>query len=222
MDETKQKSKLDIKTAAILLIILAVLVAIFIYLNGYELYIGGVVIYNVLTLVGIIFEIIVLLVAIIESIKNIKKTDDSKTKKKIKGYIIGISIFTILMTIFTGHIVASNVNLSNSAAIAEREIGDGKSILLMENEEKYSSSDESYYMITIYYRDGIRLKEIGKQDEIFYSHNNMVKNGQFEVEKSGDSVKIHYDYGELVNGLKWNDEYSDNPPQYIDKEYKLK
>ena len=46
----------------------------------------------------------------------------------------------------------------------------------------------------------------------------MVKNGQFEIEKHDDSVKIHYDYGELVNSMKWKDEYSDNPPQYIEKE----
>ena len=32
---------------------------------------------------------------------------------------------------------------------------------------------------------------------------------------------VHYDYGELTNGLQWNDEYKDTPPAYIDKEYNL-
>ena len=92
----------------------------------------------------------------------------------------------------------------------------------MENEESFSSSDEKFYEITVYYRDGIRLKKIGRQNEYYFSNNNMVKNEQFKVESSSDSVTIYYDYGELINGMKWQEEYSDNPPQYIDKEYKLK
>ena len=50
----------------------------------------------------------------------------------------------------------------------------------------------------------------------------MVKNGQFEVERNGDSITIYYDYGELINGLTWKDEYKENPPQYVEKVYKLK
>ena len=41
-----------------------------------------------------------------------------------------------------------------------------------------------------------------------------------QVESNDDIITIHYDYGELINGMKWKDEYCDNPPQYIEKEYK--
>ena len=220
-EDNKQKNKIELKTVVGVLIIFAVLAAIFIFLKGHELYIGGVVINNATTLVGIIFEIIVLFVVIIESIKNTRKTDDPKTRKKIKGYVIGISIFTFLMIVFTGYLIASNATLSNKAAIAEREIGNGKSVLLMENQRHYTTSNETYYEITVYYRDGIRLKRIGRQNEYYFSNNNMVKNGQFEVESNDDIITIHYDYGELINGMKWKDEYINNPPHYIDKEYKL-
>ena len=49
----------------------------------------------------------------------------------------------------------------------------------------------------------------------------MVRNGQYRVERNGDTVKVFYDYGELTNGLKWKDEYADDPPEYIEKEYSL-
>ena len=49
----------------------------------------------------------------------------------------------------------------------------------------------------------------------------MVRNGQYKVERVGDTVKVYYDYGELINGLKWKDEYINDPPEYIEKEYRL-
>ena len=148
-EDNKQKSKADWITAVLLLIIGAVLLAIFIFLKGHELYIGGVVINNVTTLAGIIFEIIVLLTVIIECLKNIRKTDDPKTRKKIIGSTIAIAVFSIIMIIFTSQVITSDVVRSNKAAIAEREIGDGKSVLLMENEESFSSSGDTFYEITV-------------------------------------------------------------------------
>ena len=110
---------------------------------------------------------------------------------------------------------------SRKAAIAETDIGEGQSLILVENEEKFSSDDESFYEITVYCREGIKLKKIGRQTEYYFLHDNMVRNGQFKVEREGDTVRVYYDYGELTNGLQWNDEYKDTPPAYIDKEYNL-
>jgi hypothetical protein len=50
----------------------------------------------------------------------------------------------------------------------------------------------------------------------------MIRNGQYKVEREGDTVTVYYDYGELINGLTWKDEYKDNPPEYIEKKYSLK
>jgi len=221
-EENTQSNKVGWITTAVLLIICVASVAVYVYLKGYELYIGGVVINNVTSLVGILLDIILLFIVIIECVKKIRNADESKARNKNIGYIIGIFVFFIIMIVFISQIIATDVVRSNKATIAEREIGNGKSVLLMENEESFSSSDEKFYEITVYYRDGIRLKKIGRQSEYYFSNNNMVKNEQFKVESSSDSVTIYYDYGELINGMKWQEEYSDNPPQYIDKEYKLK
>ena len=163
-----------------------------------------------------------MLIVIIEYLKNIRKNEDSKARNKAIRYTIIVSAFTLLMIAFAIYIVASSVTHTRKAAIAERAIGDGENVLLMENEESFTTSNETFYEITVYYRDGIRLEKIGRQSEYYYSNNNMVKNGQFEVERNGDSITIYYDYGELINGLTWKDEYKDNPPQYVEKVYKLK
>ena len=221
-EDNTQKSKVGWKTLVLTLIICGALTATFLYFKGYELYIGGVVLYNASSLIGIVFEIIVLVIVIIEYLKNIRKNEDSKARNKAIRYTIIVSAFTLLMIAFAIYIVLSSVTHTRKAAIAERAIGDGENVLLMENEESFTTSNETFYEITVYYRDGIRLKKIGRQSEYYYSNNNMVKNGQFEVERNGDSITIYYDYGELINGLTWKDEYKDNPPQYVEKVYKLK
>ena len=50
----------------------------------------------------------------------------------------------------------------------------------------------------------------------------MVRNGQYKVERDGDTVTVFYDYGELINGVIWGEEYGDNPTKYIEREYSLK
>ncbi len=221
-EDNTQKSKVDWKTVVFVLITCATLTAAFLYFKGYELYIGGVVLYNASSLIGITFEIIILIIAIIETVKNIRKTEDSKARNKSIRYTIIVSVLTLLLIVFAIYIVTSSVAHSRKTAIAERNIGDGKYIVLMEYEESFTTSEDTFYEIIVYYRDGIRLKKIGRQDEYYYSNNNMVKNEQFKVSRNGDSITISYDYGELINGLTWKDEYKDNPPQYIEKEYKLK
>ena len=219
--QTKKSNRISI---AVILIACAFLPAVFIYLKGYEIYIFGVVFHNVPLLIGVIFEILALLIIAAQWVNSYRKAEDPETRKKSIRYSIGVSAFTIIMLIFAIRVIAYEVSLSNNASFAEREIGDGKSVLLMEESETFSTSTSSdtLFEISVYYRDGIRLKKIGRENEYYYSHNNMVKNEQFEVESTGDTITIHYDYGELTNGMTWKDEYIDNPPEYLDREYKLK
>ncbi len=208
-------------TAAAVIAVLAAMAFVFIYLKDCELYIGGVILSNVHTLVGIVFEILVLIIVIPVSVTNLKKAGDEKERRRIKISIIGVSAFLLIMLVFVSRIVAGYAERSRKAAIAEIDIGEGQSILLVENEEQFSLSEDSFFEITLYCREGLRLKKIGRQTEYYYAHNNMVRNGQYKVERVGDTVKVYYDYGELINGLKWKDEYINDPPEYIEKEYRL-
>lgn len=214
--------KTGLGTAFLCVVIIAVMGVVFFYLKDCELYIGGVILRNVHTMVGILFEIFMFIIVIIVSSKNLKKISDEKERKKTKGYIVGISVLTLFFLGFTFQLIAEYVEQSRKAAIAETDIGEGQSLLLVENEEKFSSDGESFYEITVYCRKGLKLKKIGRQIEYYFLHDNMVRNGQYRVERKGDTVTVHYDYGELTNGMKWKDEYKDNPPAYIDKEYNLK
>lgn len=69
-EEKTQSNKVGWITTAVLLIICVASVAVYVYLKGYELYIGGVVINNVTSLVGILLEIILLFIVIIECVKK--------------------------------------------------------------------------------------------------------------------------------------------------------
>ena len=208
-------------TAAVVIAVIALMGFIFFYLKDCKLYIGGVIVNNVRALAGLFFEMIVLIMAIVLNATGLKKVTDAKERKKLIISVIGVSVVLLLMLAFSCRIVADDVERSRKAAIAETDIGEGLSLLLEENEEHFSLSEDSFYEITVYSRKGLRLTRLGRQSEYYYAHNNMVRNGQYRVERNGDTVKVFYDYGELINGLKWKDEYADDPPEYIEKEYSL-
>ena len=210
------------KTVVAVVAIIAVMFVIFLYLKDCELYIGGVILQNVRAGAGLIIEIPMLILALILNVNSLKKISDENQQKKAKRSIVGLSIVTLLILGFTCWVISEDVERSAKSAIAEEDIGGGQELLLVENEEKFSSDGESFYEISIYCREGLRLKKIGRQTEYYYLHDNMIRNGQYKVERKGDTVTVYYDYGELINGLTWKDEYKDNPPEYIDKKYSLK
>ena len=210
------------ETAVAVVAFLAVMTVVFFYLKDRELYIGHVILHNSRAVAGLLLEISVLIITIVTNAISLKHISDEKERKKMKISVIAVSVILVFMLGFTCWILIDDVEDSRKATIAETDIGEGQSLLLVEKEEHFSTSGDSFYEITVYCREGLRLKKIGRQTEYYFLHDNMVRNGQYRVERDGDTVKVFYDYGELTNGLKWKEEYSDVPPEYIEKEYSLK
>ena len=164
MSEEK-KSTAGWGTVVAVVTVITLMGVIFFWLKGCELYIGGVIFRDVRALAGMTFEIIMFIWIILASALSFKKIKDEKERKKMRGSIIAVSIVMLAMLGFMAWIVAGDVERSGKAAIAETDIGEGQSLLLAENEEKFSTSGESFYEITVYCRKGIRLKKIGRQDD---------------------------------------------------------
>ena len=118
--------KTGLGTAFLCVVIIAVMGVVFFYLKDCELYFGGVIFRNVHTMVGILFEILMFIIVIIVSAKNLKKISDEKERKKTKCYIVGISVLTLFFLGFTFQLIAEYVEQSRKAAIAETDIGEGQ------------------------------------------------------------------------------------------------
>ena len=60
------------------------------------------------------------------------------------------------------------------AVIAEAGLNDGRSVLLVEQEEKFTATEGTHNNVTIYCRADLRLKKIGEFSEYDYANNHMI------------------------------------------------
>jgi len=157
----------------------------------------------------------ILLMHVIRGVKNRKGNADDGGHRTV--YPAVFLILFLVSAVFMGGLLFEGINGSRKAVIAEVELDDGRSVLLVEKEDHFTVTDGSFNNVTVYCREAIRLKKIGELSEYNYTNNHMIRDNQYRVEQSGDTVTIYYDYGSLTGGLKWRDE----APEFIIKEYNI-
>lgn len=210
---------MKIKDVLEVIIIVGLMVALFLYLKDSTFYIGGMIWSDLDLTLAYFWLVLSYSLYIIGYAKKLKKSDKDERKGVWGPLILCVVIGLLMLSIFVWNIADVVVKSRNTESV-EMDLGEGQSLILAESEYKFSSKKSNE--ITIYIREGIQLKKIGRQDEYFFLNNNIIRNGQYKVERDGDTVTVYYDYGKLVNGLTWGEEYGDNPPKYIECEYSLK
>lgn len=210
---------MKIKDVLEVIIIVGLMVALFLYLKDRTFYIGGMIWNDLGNMSVYMLGVFSYGLYIIGYAKKLIKGDEDE-RKEVKGKFILCVIMGMLMLGIYVWSIADVVVKSRNTVCVEMDLGEGQSLILAESEYRFSSIKSNE--ITIYIREGIRLKKIGRQDEYNFLNNSMVRNGQYKVERDGDTVTVFYDYGKLINGVIWGEEYADNPPKFIEREYSLK
>lgn len=198
------------------------LLFVLLYVRNYKIYVAGVIFGNVRSWMGL-FLLVFWNVCIFFRYRKKGKRENSGFKEldgKNRITLILIIAFYVMIFIFLVWSFWDNVNRSRNATIVEVGIGKDGNILLVEEEHK-SITDKKYYGITVYYIDGIRLKEIGFLPEMSYTNRQMIKNGQYKLEYDDDTVTMYYYYGEL-EGVEWSDEVKKEREEYLKCEYSIK
>ena len=200
---------------AVTIAVLAIFFAVSIYIKGYDLYLCGVIWKDAGFMWYLIFMTPILLIHVIRGAKNRKSNADEGGHRT--GYLVVFLSLFLVSTVFMCGLLVEGISESRKAVTAEVSLEDGRSILLVEKEEHFSVSESTFNNVTVYCRDAVRLKKIGELSEYNYTNNHMIRDNQYRVEQSGDTVTIYYDYGSLTGGMEWRDE----APEYIIKEYNI-
>ena len=222
MSETKRKTSpaMNVFLAVCAVLCLGLLVYAVLFDSETDLYIGGIIFRSVRQKASACTSVIIALTTLVSWIPVLRDPADEAERKKGKRSVIALSAIFAVMLALTVYVISEDIVISKKAAIAVENLDGGKCIVLSENENHFRSSDDPYYEITLYKRDGIKLEKIGRLNEFNYTNSQMIKNGQYRVEDNGSSVTVYYDYGELANGLKWKDDLEEIP-EYITKDYDL-
>ena len=206
-----------------LIILLALFVfAVYVDVKKLDIYLSGCVFSNdtVRWLLIILCNAGVLVI----SISEMKRPADDETKKiRRKRFRLTAVCYTVLIClgIFT---LADDISKDLKGHTDRLDLDDKRGIVLAETSYKFAGSkdEKEYNVITVYKRNGIFLKAIDTvQESIYYANDSMIANGQYSYEYRGNTCIVSFDYGGLQNGMKWKDEYEDDPPRYITEEYEV-
>lgn len=200
---------------AVTVALLALFFAVSLYMKGYDLYLFGVIWQDAGFIWYLIFVMPILLMHVIRGAKNLKRNTGDEGHRTV--YPVVFLILFLVSAVFLGGLIAEGISLSRRSVIAEERLDDGRSVLLVEKEEHSTVTEGSSDKVTVYCREGVRLKKIGELDEFSYTNDHMIRDKQYRLEQSGDTVTVYYDYGSLTGGLKWRDE----APEYIVREYNI-
>jgi len=217
-----EKTVVDVINNWILFFLAVIFIGLSIYLYKSDaIYMCGVVLDRPIFIIVITLTILRYLSKDLYELFYLKKKDDASRKERFR-YITFLTVWLILLILGGGCWIVGDVLSSKRAAIAQGKLEDGGSILFIEKEMKDSKRDTRRYEITVYYKTGFKMKELGKFSEASFSHDQMIKNGQYQVEYSGNKVTVYYDYGELTRGSAWTEEAAKENAKYIKQVYNIK
>ena len=189
MKKTNRKSTKKIVETIVMVIMFVAVVAAFIYVKRGKIYIGGIILDDIVMSTWIFVSWILYAIFVFGGNKRKQERTKDEDKADAPEGIMGWIAYTTFVLVLLIFAIYHNVSLNQRSTIVEEKIGSAGDILLVE--EKSEDSD-TIYDIHVYYIDGVRLKSIGYMVVVYHNHEPLIKDGRYKLEYNDDMVTMYY------------------------------
>lgn len=205
-------------TAAVCAVIIGAGFGLFFYLdrNNLKIYFGGK-IYDK----SFLSFIAICLGLLLQGLSNVFMLKEITDKSERTKRIVIICVTGLFLLAGAGFVVYDVVADNPDVYIEKIDVDGEKGIVLVEKTDKIST-DYEYTNIFVYQKNGLTVKQIDRIYEDNFVNKKMISDKQYTWEYVDGTFKVALDYGGLADGVTWtNDEFNENPPDFIRKEYVL-
>ena len=205
-------------TAAVCAVIIGAGFGLFFYFdrNNLKLYFGGK-IYDK----SFLSFIAICLGFLLQGLSNVFMLKEITDKSERTKRIVIICIAGLFLLAGAGFVVYDVVADNPDVYIEEINVDGKKGIVLLEKTDNIST-DYEYTNIFVYQKNGLTVKQIDRIYEDNFVNKKMISDKQYTWEYVDGTFKVALDYGGLADGVTWkNDEFNENPPDFIQKAYVL-